>query len=604
MTKQQTPLGALNDAIVGKGKDKLFHNQVFMYRLLIPFLFDQKQELLNKHYPAGVDDMFFDIRNFLDFTREYPLKKADKTEEERFSVLHRCIFANISNSYEYDEIKMPPYYLEKDSLTKLLNNSEIMSMASNINNTIYNRRPMPKECKVLLSDNKDSYSVILYRCFWLLQYYFAYYHKDICIRNALESFDSTNKFRELFCLKESVAKDICSELRNKCSEYSQLLNQNNIWKMDTLSLSKVIVDIIVEQVNLQKIIKMSRIQDTFTISNRCKKVRDNRVQYDEYIKYVDGYGSDSYDRLNLLNKYAKTNCYAANELATVYYWGKSYWIRDNNYYELEQNYKKAIEWFVRSVELSDPPLQSSCWSISYTLDNMRYESDKEKRIAEEKSKNYLKMAGDYPAAYNAIAKYYFRDAEIIYKGKEQETEDSNTAVDMFTEAVRLADRAGSMDWFYGNNQIAVFLETHKNDAKLIDCIRSRLKLNVPLDIEAQLKYSASYNSPWALKHLALFYIRKGDKKEGLKFLKKAMAINYSAAYYETAQNYYKPKTNEWKELMKKASELSFPRATFELAINENDPTEKRFFLNLCKEQILSEKKIDSLLLEQLLNVLK
>jgi hypothetical protein len=605
MSREKTPLSALKDALVGKDDFKLFSDQVLMYRLLIPFMFDQRQDRLEKHYPAGVDDLIVDIRNYLLFMLDYPLKTAAKSEEERFSNMHKCIFANISNSYNCDEITMSPYFLEKDKSGKLLNESGIKDMAPNINNTIYNRRPMPKECKKILSDDKDGYGIVINRCFWLLQYYFVYYHKDICIRNSKETSSFSGKYPEYFRLKDTVARNVYSELNRSCCDYSSLLNTtNNIGTVDTHLLSKIIVDVIVEQVKLQRRINLNRIPDELNCRERTHKTVKIQKQYNEYIKHVDGYGLDSYDRLNLLNKYAKSNCYAANELATMYYWGKRFWIRDNNYYDLEQNYEKAIDWFVEAVNLSDPPLQSACWSLAYTLDNIHYSTEREQKTAEEKAKKYLRMAGDYPAAYNAIAKYDFRDAEILYKEQCLRGEDPSESIDLFAEAIQLADRAGAMDWFYGNNQIALFLNKHKDDFELINKLKKRLELNVPLELEAQLKYSSSYNNPWALKHLALFYIRSNKKEEGLRCLEKAMAVNYSAAFYETAQNYYCPGTEKWKALMTKASALSFPRATFELALNEPNGKEKNYLLNLCKEQVLSEKKVDSQLLDELVKTHK
>ena len=44
-------------------------------------------------------------------------------------------------------------------------------------------------------------------------------------------------------------------------------------------------------------------------------------QFNEYRKYVDCFGDETLERIHVLEKFAPHNCYAADELGNVYYFG-------------------------------------------------------------------------------------------------------------------------------------------------------------------------------------------------------------------------------------------------------------------------------------------
>ena len=84
----------------------------------------------------------------------------------------------------------------------------------------------------------------------------------------------------------------------------------------------------------------------------------------------------------MIKRFAPTNCYAAEELADIYYWGRTFVVRRDDYYDVESDYEKAAEWYQKAIENSNPPLQSACWSLGYTLRNIRYKTDAERKAAE------------------------------------------------------------------------------------------------------------------------------------------------------------------------------------------------------------------------------
>ena len=140
---------------------------------------------------------------------------------------------------------------------------------------------------------------------------------------------------------------------------------------------------------------------------------------------------------------------------------------------------------------------------------------------------------------------------------------------------------------------------NEKNKRLLSDLRKRLKLHVPLDIEAQLSYAASYHNPWAQRRLALRYLAAKRKPEAKELLSRAMESNYNAAYYETAKYFHKKRSAKWMELMEKASGLSYPLATYELAAAETNPALRQRLILLSRQQAFSEKALDRDLLHMI-----
>lgn len=593
---KDTPLLSLSRALCGNSKSCLFGNQVVMFQLLIPFLSNQLSSFSKSYSPRSVDDLIGDIRRYLAYEFSHPDASEFGNVAAEFSEMHRYIYSNMLGA-ECNR-KFPPFRGNSSGLSLGNLQSRIVT-APNISKTIHAHRDLPVNLRKQFLSSGD-YTVLLYRCFWILQYYLVYYAESNCCRrrpHVAVSYTAM-QFTEYYSLSEAKASLVYHALREKCDSYSSCFSDSQS-TFDLLMLSRVVLDILVAQINLMRRVPLSQIADPSELMKRSASEIPEPEQYLDYQKYLGGFGTDSYDRYLMLLRYAPHNCYAAEELATVYYWGKTYWIRDNNYFEVAQDYRKAAEWFQKAIENFTPPLQASCWSLAYTLTNSRYDSKEDRNTAKERAKTYLLLAGDYPAAKNRLATYLFQEGEELYRASESDRALYRKALAKFEEAIRMADRAGASCWFYGNNQIAVFLRKHEADSRLLADLRFRLaSLHVPLDEEAQLRYSASYSGPWALKHLALFLIRHNRAKEALPYLREAMKSNYNEAFYETAVHFHKTGSNEWLSLMTKASELFCPRATYVLAMNCMEPVEKERLIHLCRSQVLSERDMNRELLTE------
>jgi len=595
----QTPLRNLCYALCRQSDARLFVNQLAMYQLLIPFISDNLQISHKEYAPVSVDELIMDIRRYLVYMYKHPSKDVKTGEADTFRAMHLYIYCNLANS----EIRcqMSPFYGNKANLS-VTTLRGLNHLDSNISNVISNKRSLPKKCIKLLCANHESYIPLLYRCFWMLQYYFVYYETDICSVNRRNNPLShvSSQFIEYFSLTDQKSNSVFAALHKYCKTYSSFFHGNTSQTMDLLVLSRVILDTIIEQTNLRQDVQLEKIADASMFAGILDEPRvTEQEQYMEFRKYVDGFDRDSIDRYNILLKFAPTNCYAANELAIMYLWGKTFLLRNQNYFELEINHKEAIKWFLKAIENSDPPLQSACWSLSYTLTDMHYISSDEREAAEKKAIEYLKLAGEYPAAYNRIAYFLFRDANQLYKEHPNNEAFYEDILLQFLSAIRLADKAGEMHWFYGNNQIAIFLKQHKEDKKLLLDLTKRLKLHVPFDVEAQLKYSASYHNPWALKELAKYYVEQNRYSEAEPLFREAMDANYNAAFYEAAMYLCEKGSDKWWELMTMSSNMFYPRATYELAVLAKDNDRMQQLIALCKEQIFAEKNLDTDLLGRL-----
>ncbi|MBR0093047.1 MAG: SEL1-like repeat protein [Lachnospiraceae bacterium] len=460
----------------------------------------------------------------------------------------------------------------------------------------------------MLQANSSNYLPILYRCFWMLQYYFVYYgyqiRPEICTisRHTSPVSYASSQFIELFPLETQKSRHVYFALEKTCAPFSDFFHARMPETLDLLSLARIILDVIIEQINLRKNLSLDKIADASDLKEQKNQSIIEMDQYTEFQKLVGGFGSHSYDRLNMIKRFAPTNCYAAEELADIYYWGRTFVVRRDDYYDVESDYEKAVEWYQKAIENSNPPLQSACWSLGYTLTNIRYKTDTERKAAVQKALSYFHLAGEYPPAFGRIANHLFDEAELDYKERPHDESSYEDILLKFMAAVRLADRAGKMHWFYGNNRIAVFLMAHEHDTRLLSDLKKRLTLHVPLDIEAQLSYAASYHNPWATRRLAIRYMEQKRKKEAKELLLQAMESNYNAAYYEMARFFHKEGSAKWRMLMEKASALSYPLATHALATVETDSSERYRLIQLARQQIFSEKEIDNELLNSV-NVL-
>ena len=71
---EKEPLYCLLQALCNNNLSQLFHDQVVMYRGLIPFICDDLVGYSNIYAPVSVDDLISDIRRYIEFLYENPGK--------------------------------------------------------------------------------------------------------------------------------------------------------------------------------------------------------------------------------------------------------------------------------------------------------------------------------------------------------------------------------------------------------------------------------------------------------------------------------------------------------------------------------------------------
>lgn len=76
-------------------------------------------------------------------------------------------------------------------------------------------------------------------------------------------------------------------------------------------------------------------------------------------------------------------------------------------------------------------------------------------------------------------------------------------VKKFIEYLEFAGQTADMEWFYGNNIIANFIQNHINDKTLISDIKNRITLTTEFDIEKQLSIACKYDNPLYISERAI-----------------------------------------------------------------------------------------------------
>lgn len=216
-----------------------------------------------------MDDLISDIRRYLSFMYHHPGKNITTTEVSTFSDMHRYIYDNLAN--RDSGLKMSPYQGDVAllSVTQLRGES---NLESNISSTIKDRRALPKKWEKLLRDNAENFASILYRCFWMIQYYIVYYEREVCTISPMEKplSHASSQFIEFFPLKDRKSKNVLQALETYCCSYSSYFADNSLESLDLLALSRIIIDVIICQINLRKRIQVNSIIDASFYMDRRK----------------------------------------------------------------------------------------------------------------------------------------------------------------------------------------------------------------------------------------------------------------------------------------------------------------------------------------------
>lgn len=221
-----------------------------MYQLLISFLCTQLSTIPDYYSPLSIDYLITDIRRYIEHIYLNPCQTNSSSKSNRFSIMHQYIYDNIAS--RASNLQMQPYYTNTNilSVTELRGTGNI---ESNISNTIHNRRSLPKNWIKMLKAYATDYTPILYKLFWLIQYYLVYYERISCTINQQVTFLNISGFNfvEYFTINKSTSLSTYDTLSKSCSEYSDLLckHQNTFNLFD---ISIVTLDIIISHINLRQ----------------------------------------------------------------------------------------------------------------------------------------------------------------------------------------------------------------------------------------------------------------------------------------------------------------------------------------------------------------
>lgn len=584
-----TPLAKLSQILCASTNAAIFKNQVIMYQLLIQF---SSNKLKSEYGTATTDEL---IKSIHPFIRDcyYDALKGD------YNQVHQCILSNIVSFPVEHTINLT------HGDTRYFNVYKDSSLTSNINKAIHHShgRKLSYAWIKEWQRNSNNIDTFLYRIFWMLQYYCVYYLEDNDIIKNNHPINLTDCI-EYFSLSLSKRRALLKELQSHCSSYSATIEFCSADSLNFYSLARIFLDIIVAHVNYTKQISDSAVP--FSITERAQKVTDIRSQKFEYETYLANYGKRTLDRLNVLKYYSKNNCYAAFELGIIYFYGDDLLTGGNNHYIIHPNYRKAIKCFLSAITNSNPPHSPSCWWIGHILKEKYSSSEDTAGLNLQKAKYYFTLAGDYPPAYNSLAQLEIKEADFMYESFKNGSKEYSfeKIVKKYTDAIKLADQAASMKWFYANNVIASFISNHENEPKLLKEIEKKLDLSTPFNYVTQLECSCKFNNPWALNAMACYYIKYNQYDKAKRYLDRACDLNYNRAYYTLAMNFLND--NKKEAALKKASSLLYPLASYELAImymEHNQLTLAKDYTLLAEQQNISLRKID-LTLQQKIQAIK
>lgn len=580
-----TPLESLTKIITMQGESMLFKNQAIMYQILVLFSGNK----LNPVYGVTTtDELIQDIKMYL-HNRYTNLDVSD------YEDMHRCVCSNV--------IGFPSSmnFHAKEGNISYFTSVDMTNIKANINKIIKGKRNLTHTWISEWKKNHNHIEGMLYRIFWLLQYYCVYYgNKDDIVRNknANSSLDCT----EYFSFSMNKKRALLNDLKQECMSYSYTLQHLVVESFDFYSFARIILDILVAQMDYYNHTEDCHIP-TLVMTNTRDSVANDK-QLEEFRKFILCYSRKTINYYNMLERYAPTNYYAATELGNLYFYGEEFLCGDkNNNYVLDSDPKKALQYFLMAVNNSAPPYPVACWWIGHIIKDGFCPGNEDIQ----KAKYYFELAKDYVPTYNSLAQLELKEADVLYKGylEGRENYSFDQIVNKYVKGIELAGKAADNNWLFANNVIARFIDIHKKDEKLFSAIKEKVKLSVPFEEEAQLLCSCKYDNPWALHELSLYYIKTEQKEKAFPLLKRAQDLNYNRAFYTLAMHYMTGKEKE--AMLKQASTLLYPPASYELAqmyASLKQCDRARLYLLRAEQQNLALRKVNVELQDKILNLKK
>lgn len=577
-----TPLEALCNALANKNEYRIFQNQTHMYQILVLFS-------SNKLNPAfgyeTTDELIPHIKAYL-----YDFAKNKFDTDHTYT--HRCVCENITTfplNTEFNNIS--GYKCD------YIPGASMSDIRGNINRIIHNKRRISHNWIAEYHKTKEHIDKMIYRIFWMLQYYCAYY-----LDNSYYEYSNTytnDTMPEYYSFPENDRATLFNNLKKHCQEYSTVLARSTYEAFNMQLLSRIIYDVILSHLNYSDHQPLSALAYP---DNPNTFPKDTTTQFYEFQLYLDAFGDDTLDRFHALKEFATKNCFAANELGNVYFFGKEFIFANGNSLFIPHDYKEAIKHYLYAINNSNPPLPVACWSLGYILANGYCSDEDNKNTNIEKAKYYFNLAGNHPASLNSLANLYIKETDVLYACYKSDHTHAKFSdiVKKYTYALELAGKAADGYWFYGNNVIASFISRHKNDTKLLNKIALTLKINTPFDYVEQLKISAGFNNPWAMYALANHYIAQCDIAKAKELLETACKFNYGRAYYALSTITDDTKLHE--EYLETSSSLKCPNASYELAklyYNNNNIITAKYMILKAEQQNLALKDVNMTLMQQI-----
>lgn len=495
-------------------KPHFFSNQVVFYNLF--FLVPKNENILELEEELNQSiDLFIETEDYNKFL------EASTTKKFYYSLLDICT----DEDYTFP-LLMPNSgeNTRRTYVSKLLNQPAEKSIS-------------PGWKKLYLNDEKiEEYKHIIQT---LLTYYCIMYHKEFL-------FIDNSRDKKALMIKPKAQEKI---KRSLPSEYV------NIPMFSIKSLSDFITELI-----------WSYIKPRYTnsIFNAWEFFQAN----------VDCYGAHNINRYFALLEYADRNVYCAYKLGDIYYYGEYFYSESkNNKYEIPIDYHKAYQYYERCLKDSEF-IPGACWSMGYMIQNGLV--SKKGRDKDEYAEELYIKCGNYAPALNNLGLLMKKKGDKLFKDKnycDLNSCEKKECLNYYFGFYNYCYEAHKNNWLYGGNNLYDFFIKDeyipiRNELKKFD---DYIELN-PISL---LQSSAQRKNPWAMDKLACHYIcdylwlhlpfnkRTSTKTELFRDIANGVISLKDAETHDNNDLTLK----DAKNLLSKAHDINYDRATFHLAIN-------------------------------------
>lgn len=336
-------------------------------------------------------------------------------------------------------------------------------------------------------------------------------------------------FESLHCHLENNLKiqNKLYELSN-FSEHAKNSSHQKIENYDDLALVLYeCVESYIKECNREKekSLRIEFCEKDFEMEGQVK--RDSAADWEEFKHKIKPYGLENFDRYLILKKFAETNCYAAEELGDILYFGKVYTVPGNRTCVVKRDFKLAQHYYLIAAN-ADPPLGVAAWSLGYMLTHKNY-SKISKEDAELWGEKFFLIAKEcrVSAAYHDLAKIATDRAKRLYK---EEKKITSQIYHYYEQAVRMLYEAGTGGWSYSWINIGNMIEKDPIFQQMQDDFLKKnpdfVRIFSPLQLYQK---AAEYENSEALFECGRIYEENGDLKEAYRYYQHSADLKYERA---------------------------------------------------------------------------